>query len=323
MNKSEDIHSPNVSVILPVYNGVRTVLEAIDSVLQQTYHDFELIICDDASTDETVFLLNSIADKRVRVIHNSHNIGQGLSKDRAIAVARGTWLAFIDSDDAWAPERLEVMLRETNSSSDKMIFDDIWECHDTPSGMIPWHVLRGKYAFGSNGSNAIDVPIETFICLDRWLIKPLLPISYIREHNICHSSRPIYEDNEFFLKILSFGLQLRYIPKPMYYYRITPGSMSALSSRHAIWNDILNDAMIYFNHAPDVQRALKNKMAMVSRNEQYMPFIWAMKRREFIKALKLVYQSPWIIQEFFTRLGKSSAYQTHRIWHGGRSRGVR
>jgi succinoglycan biosynthesis protein ExoO len=204
-----------------------------------------------------------------------------------------------------------------------MIFDDIWECHDTPSGMIPWHVLRGKNAFGSNGKDAIDVSIETFVCLDRWLIKPLLPISYIRKHNICHSSRPIYEDNEFFLKILSFGLKLRYIPKPMYYYRITPGSMSGLSNRHVFWREILEDVNQYFTHAPDVQRALIIKMTMVSRNEQYMPFISALKRHEFLKALKLVYQSPWIIQQFFNRLGKSSAYQIHRIWHGGRARGYR
>jgi succinoglycan biosynthesis protein ExoO len=323
MNKIQIDYSPNISVIMPIFNGARTLTESVNSVLQQTYRDFELIICNDASTDETVSLLNSIDDKRVRVIHNSDNIGQGLSKDRAIAVARGTWLAFIDSDDSWAPERLEVMLRETNSSLDKMIFDDIWECHDTPSGMIPWQVLRGRHAFGSNGVDAIDVPIKIFVCLDRWLIKPLLPIRYIREHNICHSSRPIYEDNEFFLKILSFGLKLIYIAKPMYYYRITPGSMSGLSNRHVFWREILEEANQYFTHAPDVQKALKIKMAMVSRNERYIPFIWALKSKEFIKALRLIWRSPWIVREFFSRLGKSSAYQIHRFRHGGRSRGFR
>jgi len=62
---------------------------------------------------------------------------------------------------------------------------------------------------------------------------------------------------------------------------------------------------------------------MVSRNEQYMPFIWTLKNKEFIKALKLVYYSPWIILVFFCRAGNSIAYQAHRVWNNGRTRGVK
>src|SRR5512136_1039319 len=141
MIKSQSSHSPNVSVVMPVYNGARTLMEAVNSVLKQTYSDFELIICNDASTDETENILNSITDDRVRVIHNRQNLGEGPTRDRAIEVGRGVWLAVIDADDAWAPERLEVMLQETEGSTDMMVFDDILRCHDTPSGMVPWHVL--------------------------------------------------------------------------------------------------------------------------------------------------------------------------------------
>src|SRR4030042_3280251 len=106
MNKSHPNHSPYVSVVMPVYNGARTLMESIDSILQQTYHNFELIICNDASTDETGDILNKITDDRVHVICNSNNMGQGLSKDRAINLARGIWIAVIDSADIWVPYRM-------------------------------------------------------------------------------------------------------------------------------------------------------------------------------------------------------------------------
>ena len=151
MDTSQLNLSPAVSVVMPVYNGARTLRESVDSVLAQTFRDFELIICNDASTDNTGIILEKIVDERVRVIHNESNLGEGSARDRAIESASGVWLAFIDADDAWAPERLETLLNQTDASPNKMMFDDILECHDTAHGMVPWNVLRGKYAFGGNG----------------------------------------------------------------------------------------------------------------------------------------------------------------------------
>ncbi len=314
---------PKVSIVMPVYNGARTLLEAIESILKQTYPDFELIICDDASTDETRYILDDIRDERILIIHNTVNLGEGPSRDRAIELARGIWIAFIDADDAWAPERLEVMLRVASPSLDNIVFDDIWECHDTASGMVPWHVLRSKSAFGGNGIDAVNVSIEDFICEDRLLRSPLIPTKLIKNHNIRHGCLPFAADTEFFLRVMSYGLDLHYISKAMYYYRITPGSMTGSTERSRMMKGVLENSINLFNHAPDVQAALRKKIAMVKREEKYLPFIWAVKKYEFVKALRLVCQSPWIIIEFFRRLGRSLPYQVHRVWHGGKSRGIR
>ena len=224
---------------MPVYNGALTLRESVDSVLAQTFRDFELIICNDASTDETGIILENIADERVRVIHNKANLGEGLARNRAIESACGVWLALIDSDDAWAPERLETLLDEADASINKMIFDDILECHDTVHGMVSWHVLRGKYAFGGNGIKAVEVPIESFVCQERLLIKPLFPLRHVRQYHIYHGCRRFAADTEFFLQLLAHGLQLCYVPKPMYYYRITPGSMSGLTNRSTMILEVL------------------------------------------------------------------------------------
>jgi succinoglycan biosynthesis protein ExoO len=315
-------HSPNISVVMPVYNGARTLIESVDSVLKQTYDDFELIICNDASIDETENILKNITDTRVRVIHNIQNLGEGKTRDRAIELARGAWVAVIDADDTWAPERLEVMLREVDASTDKIIFDDIIECHDTPSGMVPWHVLRGKHAFGCNGTDSIDVPIETFVCSVRLLIKPLIPLSFIKQYHVHHTSRLFPADIEFFLKIFACGLKLQYVPKAMYHYRITPGSISATSNRSTFMREVLEKAINDFEHSPSIQNALQKKIAMVKCNEQYRLLFLSLKRNNFIEALQQVYYSPRMIPDSIPRVVRVLTYHVHRILHGGRTRGV-
>jgi len=308
---------------MPVFNGALTLRESVDSVLAQTFQDFELIICNDASTDETGIILENISDERVRVLHNKSNLGEGSARDRAIESARGVWLAFIDADDAWAPERIETLLDQADTSINKMIFDDILECHDTEDGMVPWHNMRGKYAFGGNGIKAVEVPIENFVCQERLLIKPLLPLTHVRQYHFRHGSRRFAADTEFFLQLLAHGLQLCYVSKPMYYYRITPGSMSGLSNRSIMMREVLENAINQFEHAPTVQAALRKKVGMVTRDENYMPFVRELKKKQLRKAFQLAYQTPWVIPEFFRRFGHSLAYHAHRIRNGGRTRGIR
>lgn len=315
--------SPTVSIVMPVYNGESTLVEAINSVLTQTFRDFELIICDDASTDETKNILGNITDDRIKVVYNLSNLGEGPTRDLAIDLSKGTWLTVIDADDVWEIERLETLLREADNSQDRMIFDDIIECHDTPSGLVPWHILRGKYAFGGNGIASIDVPIENYICSKRLLIKPLFPLRLLKQKQIRHSNRKFGADTEFFLQLLSHGLKLRFIPKPMYYYRITPGSATSHSSRSTMMREILEDTIGKFEHAPIVQVALQKKIDMVAREEKYLPFVLEIKKKKFYKAFQMACHSPWVISELFKRLWLSLFYQTHRIWHGGRTRGIR
>lgn len=323
MDTSQLNLSPAVSVVMPVYNGARTLGESVDSVLAQTFRDFELIICNDASTDKTRSILENIADERVYVLHNSSNLGEGPARDRAIAAARGDWLAFIDADDAWAPERLETLVSKVDVSLNKMIFDDILECHDTPSGMIPWRVLRGRYAFGGDGTKVVQVSIEDFISQERLLLKPLLPLRSIREDPIFHRNRPFGADTEFFLHLMAHGLQLCYVPKPMYYYRITPGSASGQTGRYDMMQEVLENAVKRFAHAPTVQTAIKKKISLIARRGEYMPFVWSLKKKQFRKAFQIAYRTPWVLPEFLRRLGHNLAYHAHRLRNGGRTRGTR
>jgi glycosyltransferase involved in cell wall biosynthesis len=99
--------APVVSVVMPVYNGERFLAEAVESILGQTYANFELVAVDDASTDASGRIIDRYCDPRVRVLKNDRNLGGAGSANRGIAEARGVYVARLDQDDVSLPRRLE------------------------------------------------------------------------------------------------------------------------------------------------------------------------------------------------------------------------
>lgn len=100
---------PKVSVIIPTYNRAEYVTQAIDSVLAQTYTDYEIIVVDDGSTDKTREVLEPYMDKITYIYQE--NTGVSAARNRGIKAAKGDWVAFLDSDDEWLPEKLAVQMR--------------------------------------------------------------------------------------------------------------------------------------------------------------------------------------------------------------------
>lgn len=99
-----------VSIIMPSYNSSEFIKSAIMSVQNQTYETWELIIVDDCSDDNTIDIINSIDDKRICLYTNKCNKGAALSRNKALRKAKGRWIAFLDSDDIWLPNKLEKQL---------------------------------------------------------------------------------------------------------------------------------------------------------------------------------------------------------------------
>jgi len=99
--------TPAVSVIIPTYNRAHLLGRSIHSVLGQTYKDFELIVVDDGSTDNTEEVMSNFSDDRIRYIRRMKNEGASVARNTGIEIARGEYIAFQDSDDEWLPEKLE------------------------------------------------------------------------------------------------------------------------------------------------------------------------------------------------------------------------
>ena len=102
------LSKPEITVAMPAYNAADHLLEAIDSVLGQSFEDFELVVVDDGSTDNTLALAQSCADKRVRVERLPANKGRATARNMAMGRARGRYLAWMDADDIAMPHRLEA-----------------------------------------------------------------------------------------------------------------------------------------------------------------------------------------------------------------------
>ena len=99
-----------VSIIMPSYNTAQFIGESINSVINQTYTNWELIIVDDCSTDNTDQILNSFHDSRIKYIRNKENSGAAICRNKAIKEAKGNWIAFLDSDDLWISTKLEKQI---------------------------------------------------------------------------------------------------------------------------------------------------------------------------------------------------------------------
>jgi len=97
--------NPLVSVIIPAYNAENYIEKAIQSVLEQTYPNFEVIVIDDNSTDRTVDVVREFRDERIKLLVNEQNMGPSYSRNRGIIEAKGEWIALLDSDDWWDKDR--------------------------------------------------------------------------------------------------------------------------------------------------------------------------------------------------------------------------
>jgi glycosyltransferase involved in cell wall biosynthesis len=101
---------PKVSVILPSYNHEKYIKESIASVLDQTYQDFEIIITDDGSRDRSVEIINRFSDPRIKLFIHSRNQGLSITANNCIKHSHGEYIAMLNSDDAWAPRKLELQV---------------------------------------------------------------------------------------------------------------------------------------------------------------------------------------------------------------------
>lgn len=113
-----------VSIIMAAYNAEKTIELAIESVLNQTYSNFELLVINDCSKDGTAKLVEdfSAKDNRVRLISNEKNSGVSFTRKHGLEEANGSWIAILDSDDAWAPEKLEKQIELQNRTNADLLF---------------------------------------------------------------------------------------------------------------------------------------------------------------------------------------------------------
>ena len=145
-NHSKD---PLVSIILPTYNRANVIKGAIKSVLNQTYKNLELIIIDDGSTDETEDIIKGMKDKRIRYFKYVQNRGVSYARNKGILLAKGSLIAFQDSDDIWLKDKLERQIQiMINTTPDVgVVYTGFWQIYDANRIYIPSKEIKSREGY--------------------------------------------------------------------------------------------------------------------------------------------------------------------------------
>lgn len=213
---------PLVSVILPTHNRASLLGRAVASVLSQTYRHLELIVVDDGSRDETLQILLSISDSRLRILHHEESKGAAAARNTGISNARGDFIAFQDSDDEWFQEKIERQMEVFRGATAPlgMVSCGFWLQVDMDRKYFPYkrfRVLGGDVYHTLIWENFLDTP------------SLLIKKACLEQVGFFDEKLPRFQDWELCLR-LSRICQLGFVNAPLYISHSQPASISTNSS---------------------------------------------------------------------------------------------
>lgn len=213
-----------ISVVMPAYNAEKTVGLAIESVMSQSFRQWELIVINDRSKDNTRQKVLEMAgrDERIRYVENDGNLGVAGTRNRGITLSRGEWIAFLDSDDAWESSKLERQVQLVKRTAARLVF--------TGSAFMNQEGERLDYCMevpeevGFRGLLKQNVISCSSVLVEKDLIAryPMMP-------------GDMHEDYAVWLKILKHeGITAKAVNEPLLIYRVSAASKSGNKGKAAL-----------------------------------------------------------------------------------------
>ena len=212
----DDVQAPVVSVVMAVYNGEVYLRKAVDSVLGQSFRNFEFIVIDDASIDNTAAILHSYTDKRLRVIRNDQN--QGLTKclNKAITLCKGLYIARMDADDICEPSRFAVQTERLQTTNATLTYSRVSEIDSTGAKReatpLPTNGLLVKW----------KLLFDNCICHPSSMWNREIVFSAVGQYD---ESLPYAQDYDFFSRI-ALTCKMCGVDEVLLHYRIHSGSIT-------------------------------------------------------------------------------------------------
>lgn len=221
---------PKISIIIPVYNAGKYLAACLDSILAQTCQDFELMLVDDCSTDDSLLFCKQYAAcyAQIHLLQHAHNQGAAMARNTGMDQAQGDYLAFIDADDCIEPEYLECLLQTAVQTKADVVVEGckLWqEDTDGQQGKVENHPVIDQlmilptdkdYRFNQLFEYRIPtVPWGRIFCRE-----------FLQAHGIRFRPAPFFDDCMFNFPVLYFAATYVLIPQTHYGYRFTPESVT-------------------------------------------------------------------------------------------------
>ena len=205
--------NPKISIITPCYNSENFIAETIDSVLNQTYADWEWIIVDDFSKDNSVEIIKQFTDPRIQLIVLNENAGAAQARNIAIEKSKGRYLTFLDSDDVWLPHFLETTIKYLIDNNEELVYASYQRHDENLNPMLDDFVAEDNIDFQRILYNC-PIPMLTAMYDSQRIGKVLIPEVDMRE------------DYAMWLEILKKTPLAKAIKEPLAIYRIRESSYS-------------------------------------------------------------------------------------------------
>jgi glycosyltransferase involved in cell wall biosynthesis len=279
---------PLVSVIIPCYNGEKFIAEAIESVINQTYENWELIIVDDGSTDNSKEIVKKyLSCKRIQYIKHEENQGIPFARNTGIKASKGQYIALLDQDDLWISDKLKIQIDIFNKDEDKkigLIFSDFLSMSD---GII----THGSWPSRRVPKNIDSLSItEVARVLFVYNFIPTVTV-LIRKH--CFDNLGLLDDNflggtddyEFFIRLTN-NYQLKYVDYPLAIRRFHDNNFSKMERFFKDEIYIIDKTITNYNQLKDLKKIkLANLYYKLGRTHQIQEDFRTAKKN-FIKAIK-------------------------------------
>jgi succinoglycan biosynthesis protein ExoO len=258
--------------------------------------NLEIIVTDDASADDTIGVARRIAaqDYRVRVMHNEHNVGSSTSRNRAIEVARGEWIALLDADDAWFPERLEQMLASGDNAD--VVSDDVYIVRGLlikPDKPVLWSLLQEE---GLAVTEPRWLDILDFVRYEFSLLQPIIRRSYLTQHRLAYAPTVRFaEDFRLYFEIMASGARWLQIPQGYYLYYKHADALT--KNKRVLWQETIESAQSLFNHPAAVgdkalTAALERRIQKARGHVVFATVRDALRQHRFVELARSLVENP-------------------------------
>ena len=297
---SGTIVTPRVSVLVPAYNAADYLERALNSALSQTMSSLEVIVVDDASNDATLAIACRVAsrDPRVRVLRNERNGGVSVSRNRAIGTARGEWIALLDADDAWAPERLEQMLAVAENAD--VVSDDVCIVFSNSGKSVSRSLIQGQ---SLRLAKPKPITLLDFVQYDLGLLKPIIRRSFLNQHRLSYNPALCYaEDFRLYFEILSLGARWLQLPRGYYFYYKYAGSLTTSNLRsqlgkRMLWSSVIANTQSLLDHPATMgdaalAAALKHRIREARGHVIFATFWENLLQRRFSEISRSLHERP-------------------------------